>query len=238
VAPADAVGLPPLDDAPAVLVIDDDAEARALVARAVAGEGFATVEAATGRAALALVRARPVDVVVLDLGLPDLDGFGLLRELGRATRASTIVVSGDARPESVVCGLRLGADDYLVKPVPVAEIGARIAAAARRSSVRIVNAATTAFGPYVLHHDAHELRRGADVVALAPRELALLQFLARRPRRVFTRPQLLAAVWGDESLGSATVTEHVRTLRRKLGEPPRAPRWLVTVRGVGYRFDP
>src|SRR5690606_32299991 len=97
VAPADAVGLPPLDGAPAVLVVDDDAGARAVVARAVAGEGFATVEAATGRAALALVRARPVDVVVLDLGLPDLDGFGLLRELGRATRASTIVVSGDAR---------------------------------------------------------------------------------------------------------------------------------------------
>jgi DNA-binding response OmpR family regulator len=195
------------------------------------------VEAATGRAALALLRARTVDVVVLDLGLPDLDGFGLLREIGRASRASTIVVSGDARPESLVAGLRLGADDYLVKPVPVAEIGARVAAAARRSRSPFARPAC-AFGPYVLDFAAHELRRAGETVALAPRELALLVFLAHRPRQVFTRPQLLAAVWHDETLDVATVTEHVRTLRSKLGDPPSAPRWIVTVRGVGYRFDP
>jgi DNA-binding response OmpR family regulator len=223
--------------APAVLVIDDDADARVLVARAVDGEGFSVLEADSGGAALALLRARRVDVVVLDLGLPDRDGFALLRDITRASRASTIVVSGDARLESRVAGLRLGADDYLVKPVTVVEIGARVAAAARRSRRVARVDSQVSFGPFVLDLAAHELRNASAVVELTPRELSLLCYLASRPRQVFTRPQLLDAVWRDESLDVATVTEHVRTLRTKIGDAPTSPRWIVTVRGVGYRFD-
>jgi DNA-binding response OmpR family regulator len=224
---------------PVVLVVEDDAAARAMVSRAAGAEGFAVMEAATGGSALALLRARPVQAVVLDLGLPDRDGFALLRDIRRASAAPTIVVSGDARLESRVAGLRLGADDYLVKPVAGVEIGARVAAAIRRAE-RAACAAppeVVAFGANVVDLHAQELRRDGRAVALSPRELALLLFLVCRPRCTFTRAQLLDAVWPTASVDDATVTEHVRTLRGKLGEPA-PPRHLVTVRGVGYRFDP
>jgi DNA-binding response OmpR family regulator len=234
-----APGLAPLPDhRPLVLVVEDDAAARALVSGAAGAEGFAVTEAATGAAALALLRARPVDVVVLDLGLPDRDGFALLGEITRASRAPTIVVSGDARLESRVAGLRLGADDYVVKPVTGVEIGARVAAAVRRAAAGVPAPERVSFGPYVVDLVAHEARVHGAPLPLTPRELTLLVFLARHPRRAFTRAQLLEAVWFGTTLDEATVTEHVRTLRRKLGEPPDAPRWIVTVRGVGYRFDP
>jgi DNA-binding response OmpR family regulator len=229
-------GSPPAEPRPVVLLVEDDPAARALLARATGAEGFASMEAATGATALALVRARPVDVVVLDLGLPDRDGFAVLRDIRRATRAPTIVVTGDARLGSRVAGLRLGADDFLVKPVPFAEIGARIAAAVRRAHAPPVDAVR--FGPFTLDLRAQELRRGTTTVPLRPRERALLLHLARHPRQVLDRAQLLDAVWADAFVGDATVTEHVRTLRRQLGDHPTRPRWIVTVRGVGYRFDP
>jgi DNA-binding response OmpR family regulator len=221
-----------------VLVIEDDADARSFVAHAAHAEGYSVMEAATGGQALALLRARAVDVVVLDLGLPDRDGFGLLRDIRRASRASTIVVSGDARVESRVTGLRLGADDYLVKPVAVVEIGARVAAAVRRATGDRADRERVHLGPYVIDLVAHDVQLHGEPVPMTRRELALLTFLVRHPRRAFTRTQLLDAVWQSEPLDVATVTEHVRTLRGKLAASGDAARWIVTVRGVGYRFDP
>jgi DNA-binding response OmpR family regulator len=238
----EAVGAVPAVAPPVVLVIEDDADARVLANRAATAEGFAVVEANTGGSALALLRARPVDVVVLDLGLPDRDGFALLRDIRRASTAPMVVVSGDARLESRVAGLRLGADDYMVKPVDVAELGARVSAALRRTGrpppLEAPAVDVMRSGPLVVDLIAHEVRRDGRVLALRPRERALLELLVRHPRQALTRDQLLAEAWHTAYLSHATVTEHVRTLRTRLGDPPAPHRWIVTVRGVGYRFDP
>jgi DNA-binding response OmpR family regulator len=222
-----------------MLVIEDDEHARALAARVGQAEGLAVVEAIDGRRGLEVLRARSIDLVLLDLGLPDRDGLALLGDIRRASRATTLVLSADARVETRVAGLRLGADDYMVKPVPVDELGARLCVALRRQR-RSTHAADgrVEFGPFVLDVRAHQVRRGQQLVALTRREHALLVFLAAHPHQVFTRRQLLDAVWGAPWFDEATVTEHVRTLRGKLGAPTERSPWITTVRGVGYRFDP
>jgi DNA-binding response OmpR family regulator len=229
---------PGSDDRPTLLVVEDDEHARALAARVGRAEGLAVVEAIDGRRALEVLRARPIDLVLLDLGLPDRDGLALLGDIRRASRAITLVLSADARLETRVAGLRLGADDYMVKPVPVDELGARLCVALRRRVVAPATDGRVAFGPFVLDVRAHQVRRERHVVALTRREHALLAFLAQHPNQVFTRRQLLEAVWGTPWFDEATVTEHVRTLRTKLGAPAGRSPWITTVRGFGYRFDP
>lgn len=219
-----------LVDVPRILIVDDDPTAREVASHAVRREGLMPVEAPSACRALALARSGGVAAAVLDLGLPDRDGFSLLTELAHTHRSLTMVVSADDREASRVAALRLGACDYVVKPASIAELGARLTAALRRAPPRLV-----AFADCVVDLDAHVVRRDGHQVALTRREHALLAHLATHPGQAFTRQHLLIAVWGSRSYTRETVTEHVRTLRQKLG--PDAARCIVTVPGVGYRFD-
>lgn len=223
------------------LVVDDDPAATALATEALAREGITVVVAATADEARAVLADRTVDLVVLDLGLPDDNGLHLLTAVRESSATPVIIVSGHGDLEDRVVGLRLGADDYLVKPFSPSELAARAAAVMRRTTA-------TGPGPAILEFadglridvPAREVSRRGSVVALRPREFDVLVALASHPRRVFTRDELLRSVWRSSSEWQtpATVTEHVRKLRLALGADRAGAHHIVTVRGVGYRFDP
>ncbi|KIX84641.1 response regulator transcription factor [Thermus filiformis] len=214
-----------------VLVVEDEAAVRLGLRLALERAGHQVLEAESARAAWPLLRA--AEVVVLDWRLPDEPGVALLermREKGMET--PVLMLTARAEAQDKVEGLRRGADDYLTKPFLVEELLARLEALLRRARPRRL----IQRGPLVLDLDRLEARLEGRPLPLTRREFDLLAFLARRPGRVYTREELLEAVWGEYLGTPRTVDQHILQLREKLGEDPKAPRFLETVRGVGYRF--
>jgi DNA-binding response OmpR family regulator len=222
-----------------VLVVDDDAAARALAAQALGADGFEVVEAATASRARELNGSRQFDLVVLDLGLPDEQGLDWLVELRRVSSIPVVVLTGRSNVEDRVVGLRLGADDYLVKPFAPGELSARVAAVLRRTQAAPVKQRLD-FGDLVIDELAGEVRVRGELVTLTRKEFELLCHLASHPRQVLSREQLLGAVWNSSSEWQhpATVTQHVRRVRQKVEIEAGATPRISTIRGVGYRFDP
>ncbi len=220
-----------------VLVVDDDERVRTVVSWQLEADGFRVTEAPDGAAALASIDDDRPDLVVLDLGLPGVGGLDVLRRLrGDAGPAlPVIVLSGRDGETDRIIGLDLGADDYLVKPFSPGELAARV-----RSVLRRAGASRPAPPPTGLYVDARtrEVTVDGRSVDLTAKEFDLLEFLARHPRQVFSRAQLLQHVWGSAPgwQGEATVTEHVHRLRHKLERG--GSRYLSTMRGVGYRLEP
>jgi two-component system phosphate regulon response regulator PhoB len=220
-----------------ILVVDDDPDLRAALRDVLGDNGFLVLEACTGQQARNQLAEHVPDVILLDLGLPDASGLDLLAELTAADSTPVIVLSGRSGETDRVVGLDLGADDYISKPFASRELIARINASIRR---RHRDARPNlVFGPLVIDERSHEVSMSGRYVELTPREFELLVFLARSPRRVYNRAQILRHVWGstDRWQDDNTVAEHVYRIRRKLDPDDRA-RWIQTVRGVGYRFDP
>jgi DNA-binding response OmpR family regulator len=215
-----------------LMVEDDDAIAEPL-ARGLEREGYEVLRSATGADALA---ADAYDVVLLDLGLPDLDGFEVCRRLRAASAVPIIVVTARGDEVDRVIGLELGADDYIVKPFGFRELVARIRAVTRRSRPRADDAAARSLGALTIDPRTHAVTVRGEEVALTPKEFDLLLLLAEEPGTVYTRTQILEEVWDPHWYGpSKTLDVHVATLRKKLGDPA----WLETVRGVGFRLvDP
>jgi DNA-binding response OmpR family regulator len=223
---------------PQVLIVDDDPVARDLHARVVELEGLTPIEVADGDAALRELASSPVALVLLDLGLPGLGGLELLRMIRSASDVPVIVVSGRDETNQRVLALRIGADDYVTKPLSAPELSARVAALLRRTDRRRPRELVRV-GSLTIDVATREVRAGGTDVDLRPREFDLLAFLALSPKQVFSREQLLRSVWGStrDWQDEATVTEHVRRLRLKLEDLDDAPR-IATVRGVGYRLEP
>jgi len=219
--------------------VDDDEQVRTLVAWQLEAAGFGVSDAADGAAALRAVEADPPDLIVLDLSLPHVDGLDVLTRLRRTSRIPVIVLTGRGGETDRIAGLDLGADDYLVKPFSPGELAARVRSVLRRS-VPEAPADRLEFGALAIDAITREALLDGAAVELTAKEFDLLLFLARAPRQVFTREQLLKRVWGavGEWQDSATVTQHVHRLRHKLEADPARPGWLRTVRGVGYRFEP
>jgi DNA-binding response OmpR family regulator len=224
---------------PLLLVEDDDGIARPLAA-ALAGDGHEVVRVSTGREALDRA-AEGVRAVVLDLGLPDIDGVEVCRRL-RATAPGVPVLVLTARTSEtdVVVGLDAGADDYVTKPFRLAELLARLRALLRRAE-----SATSAEPSVLVAQDvrvdpaARRAWRGESELDLAPKEFDLLALLVAEAGRAVSRERIMAEVWDTTWLGSTkTVDMHVSWLRRKLGDDANAPRYLTTLRGVGFRFEP
>jgi DNA-binding response OmpR family regulator len=219
-----------------VLVVEDEAGIREVLAELLRRDGFAPHTCATGAAAVPAVAAMAPEVVLLDLGLPDVNGFDLLRSIRSRTDAAIIVLSGRASESDRVLALELGADDYVVKPFLTRELVARIRAHLRRAAARVDRfAGPLAVGDVEIDPLSREVTVAGEPVSLTAREFDLLHFLASSPRQVFSRDQILEHAWGSSIVWQqdATVTEHVHRLRQKVG----ADR-IVTVRGVGYRFEP
>ena len=222
-----------------VLVVDDDEQVRTLVAWQLEAEGFGVTGAADGAAALQAVETDPPDLIVLDLSLPHVDGLDVLTRLRRTSKIPVIVLTGRGGETDRIVGLDLGADDYLVKPFSPGELAARVRSVLRRATPE-APADRLEFGTLTIEVTTREVHLAGEPVELTAKEFDLLVFLARAPRQVFTRAQLLKRVWGavGEWQDSATVTQHVHRLRHKLEADPARPMWLRTVRGVGYRFEP
>ncbi|HVN50416.1 MAG TPA: response regulator transcription factor, partial [Acidimicrobiales bacterium] len=220
--------------------VDDEEEVRSMVARLLEGEGYQVDQATNASEADAAFSARPPDLVILDVMLTTDDGFEVLAGLRRTSNVPVILVTGRGRETDRVLGLKLGADDYVVKPFSPAELAARVGTVLRRTGRRPDDQSNLDFGDLVIDMKAREVRLGGSLVETTPKEFDLLAFMASSPRQVFTREQLLAQVWASSTAwqDAGTVTEHVRRVRRKIEADPDNPRWVKTVRGVGYRFEP
>jgi DNA-binding response OmpR family regulator len=232
---------------PRLLVVEDDADLRALVSERLRAEGYSVETAETGPDALTRAAATPPDVVILDVMLPGLDGLEVCRRLRASLpRAYVVMLTAKAGEVDRVVGLEVGADDYVTKPFSVAELVARVRAGLRRLRLEAEPARTDDEAPLVfadgdLRIDPvrREVRRGDDVRHLTVKEFELLLFLARHPERPFTRLQLLEQVWQIRYEGyDRTVDSHVQRLRAKVEDDPGNPRFIRTVWGVGYKFAP
>ncbi len=221
-----------------VLVVDDEEQVCSVVASYLERDGFRVVTAGNGKEALSKYYAEGPDVVVLDLMLPEKNGIEVLSEL-RSSGAETpvIVLSARGGEPDRVAGLDLGADDYVAKPASPREISARVRAVLRRSKTEAVT--VLSFADIEIDVTARTVTRNGNTVSLRPKEFDLLVELASKPGEVMTRSDLLRQVWGSspEWQDPGTVTVHIRRLRRLIEESPAAPRHIVTVYGVGYRFD-
>ncbi len=222
-----------------VLVVDDEPMVREVVTEYLEREGFAVETAQDGVAALTALTNRPPDLLVLDVMLPHRDGFSVLQEVRRTSTIPVILLTARGDEADRVVGLELGADDYVVKPFSPRELAARVRSVLRRSRPVPVNE-TLSFDDLVIDRRSREVRVDGRVVELTPKEFDLLEFLASHDRQVFSRGQLLQQVWESSAdwQDPATVTVHVGRLRTKLEADPSSPRWIVTVWGVGYRFEP
>jgi two-component system, OmpR family, KDP operon response regulator KdpE len=222
---------------PHILVVEDDPQLRSALVRALSEREYATSSAHSGMSGLeAAVRERP-DLVVVDLGLPDVDGHEVLRMLRAVSAVPVIVATAREDEREIVKALDAGADDYLVKPFGAGQLDARIRAVLRRTAGEPGRDTTLVVGGLRVSPDARQAWLDGDPLDLTPREFDLLCYLAGRSGIVVTKRELLAEVW-RQPCGAAdkTVDVHLSWLRRKLGETAQAPRYLHTVRGVGVRL--
>jgi PAS domain S-box-containing protein len=221
-----------------VLVVEDAASTTSSVVDALDASGFAIVTTEDGAFVIA-ADAESFDAVVLNLDVPSMHGLALLQQVKTLSDVPVLVVSGSSEEDDRLRALRLGADDYVTKPFSPRELGARVRAVLRRAGLK-VRPALLAVDDIAIDLDARTVTVAGQGVQLTPLELDLLVFLARTPRHVYSRAQLLREVWGSSASWQteATVTEHVRRLRRKIEASPNARRRIVTVQRAGYRFDP
>ena len=220
-----------------ILVVDDEPKIVGLARDYLEHAGFSVVSASDGPEALARARAEHPDLIVLDLGLPKLDGLDVARALRQTSSVPIVILSGRADESDKLVGLELGADDYVTKPFSPKELVARVRAVLRRSERPATPSDVIRAADVTLDVPRMRVRVGDRDVDLTPTEFQLVAALAREPGRVFTRSQLLDAVHGVafESYERA-IDAHVKNIRRKLEPDPREPRYLQTVHGVGYRF--
>ena len=224
-----------------ILVVDDEPTITEVLCRYLERAGYRTQIACDGNAAVAAVQERAPDLIVLDLMLPGIDGLEVMRRVRERERDQTAIILLTARGEESdrVVGLRLGADDYVVKPFSPAELVARVDAVLRRLDTSPGTESPLEFGELVIDPTARRVTVGGVEVALTQREFELLLFLARHPGQAFTRNQLMDLVWRYSFYtDTSTVTVHIRRLRAKIEPDPARPRHLDTVWGVGYRFSP
>jgi DNA-binding response OmpR family regulator len=224
---------------PRALVVEDEEPFAQLVRSYLEREGFDVDAAADGETAVELARERSPDVIVLDLMLPGIDGVEACRQIRAFSDAYVVMLTARAEEADKIVGLSTGADDYITKPFSPAELVARIRAMLRRprSPGSPEVSPPRRFGDLVVDPLAHEVRRDDELVELTPLEFDLLDALSERPRLAFSRRQLLERVWGPAWFGDEHVVDvHVANLRRKLGDDPKRPRYIRTIRGVGYRM--
>ena len=226
---------------PTVLVVEDDAETRAALVRELTGRNYRVDEAPDGRTALERWASRRADVILLDLGLPDIDGIEVIARVRRESTTPIVILSGRYDEREKVQALERGADDYVTKPFGVEELNARLRVALRRSSgpAGDEHGRLTA-GPLMLDPAAHEVRVDGQHVDLTPREFEILRVLLAHAGRIVTKGHLLRAVWGEAYRGEDSyVYVHVSQLRRKLADADATGRLrdlIITEPGVGYRI--
>lgn len=222
---------------PHILICDDEENIRRLIRKYAEFEGYTVSEAANGMQALSLCAANRYDAMILDIMMPELNGFSVLREIRKTSDMPVLFLSARGEEYDKISGFEMGADDYIEKPFSPKLLMLRLAAVLRRTtqkpSTDTVDIAT--FGDLVINFTAHTVTRSGVRLDLSPKEYDLLFFLARHPGIALTRERILREVWGYDFFGDdRTLDTHVKLLRRSLGD---AASLIVTIRGVGYRFE-
>jgi two-component system response regulator RegX3 len=223
-----------------VLVVDDEPSVHEVVRAYLEREGFVVLSASDGREGLRMAEERRPALIVLDLMLPDLSGEDIVREVRRRSDVPILMLTARSGEDDRVFGLELGADDYLTKPFSPRELVARIKAVLRRApdnDAPLLSRIVVDDGSLVVDTDRHEVTLAGELVELTASEFRLLVALARHPGRVYSRPQLVERLQGHDYPGyERTIDAHVKNVRRKLGDDPRDPRYVITVHGVGYKL--
>jgi two-component system, OmpR family, phosphate regulon response regulator PhoB len=226
-----------------ILIVEDDPDICDLLKRVLESDGYEVETASDSAGALKAVAMGVPDLVLLDVVLGGDDGRDLLVKLREKSDVPAVFLTGRGLEGDRIAGLRMGADDYIVKPFSRGELTARIETVLRRTrhapSKSDSSESSLNFGELRIDLTTREVERSGEVIDLTAMEFNLLAFLASSPRQVFSRQQLLQNVWASSSewQDEATVTEHIRRVRRKIEVDPDHPRWITTVRGVGYRFE-
>jgi DNA-binding response OmpR family regulator len=222
-----------------VLVVDDDPTVAEVVCRYLERDGFIVESAADGATTLAAIAARPPDLVVLDLGLPGVDGLEVCRQLRLNTLIPIVMLTARGAETDRILGLEMGADDYVTKPFSPRELVLRVQSVLRRAAATAVPSpgGVLTDGGLVVDTAAHEVTIDDRRIALTAREYDLLVFFLRHPGEAFERTALLERVWGWTYADATTVTVHVRRLREKIEVDPALPARIITVWGVGYRYE-
>ena len=222
-----------------VLIVDDEENLTEAIKYNLEQEGFQVSTAADGERGLAMAREVDPDLIILDIMLPSVDGLEVCRTLRRRSDVPILMLTAKAEEIDRVVGLELGADDYVVKPFSMRELVARAKAMLRRAPARQTEGPQVLVdGDLELNLTSHEVILKGDSLDLKPREFDLLALLMGNPSRIYTRNQILDQVWGYDFVGDMrTVDVHVRWLREKIEDDPGAPKRIITVRGVGYRFQ-
>jgi DNA-binding response OmpR family regulator len=220
-----------------ILVVDDKANMRTLLRDYLVEQGFQVVTAEDGRSALFVAREARPDLVLLDIMMPEMDGYTFMRHYRKESGAPIILLTAKLEENDKVLGLELGADDYVTKPFGMRELVARIRAVLRRSTGEVQPRAEIRIGEVQLDHDAREVRVRGNVVSLTPSEFDLLATLMATPGHVFTRIELLERLQGMVIEGAEkTINVHIHNLRNKIEPDPTKPTYIETVFGIGYRF--
>ncbi len=219
-----------------ILIAEDDGDIRGLLRLYLESEGFEVLEACDGAEALEKAAACAPELAILDVMMPRMNGFELTRALRRQSEIPILILSAKSQDADKILGLNLGADDYVAKPFNPMEVVARVKAQLRRTQ-REAGSVLSA-GALTLDAARCELRRGGELIPLTPTEYKLLSLLMRSPGRVFTKAQLYEGVAGEYFESSdVTMMVHISNLREKLEEDPRKPRHIITIRGLGYKFE-
>ncbi len=221
-----------------ILLVDDEPRFLSLVKAYLVQAGYQVFTAANGREALLISRQEKPDLIILDVMMPELDGYEFLRLHRRERNTPVILLTAKVEEEDKVVGLELGADDYVTKPFSPRELTARVRALLRRAVAEPIGPDVLRVRDMVLDRGGHQVRVGERVLDLTPTEFALLSTLMGTPGRTFSRAELLEQLPGDNLEGwERTVDAHVKNLRAKMGDDPRQPRYIETVYGVGYRIS-
>lgn len=221
---------------PLILIAEDDADIRALLRLYLEGEGFRVLEAEDGMQALALARENPPDMAILDIMMPHMNGFELTRALRKYSDVPILILSAKSQDNDKILGLNLGADDYIAKPFNPVEIVARVKAQLRRAARTGGNVLTVR--ELALNTDTIQLTKNGQSIPLTPMEYKILALLMCAPGRIFTKIQLYEGAVGPYFEGDDnTMTVHISKLRDKIEDDPRNPRYIITVRGLGYKIE-
>lgn len=220
-----------------ILVVDDELKIVQLVRAYLQQAGFSVLTASDGQQALTLFRVEQPALVILDLMLPDIDGLDVAREIRKESSTPIVMLTARAEDADRIAGLELGADDYVVKPFNPRELVARVRAVLRRTE-GLTKSTMIEAGDLAIDLSTHEARLQGRVLDLTPIEFKLLATLAEQPERVFSRLQLIEALSGTTyATLNRTIDTHIKNLRRKIEPDPQNPRYILTVRGVGYKFS-
>lgn len=223
-----------------VLIVDDEEKIVTVIKSYLKNCGYATYEAYNGKQALQLFEKVNPSLVILDLMLPDVPGEEVCKRLRKKSRVPIIMLTAKIEEEDILKGLDIGADDYMTKPFSPRQLVARIAALIRRSGDDIVPLCNTISfynEDLIINYQKHEVKKKGEVLNLTPNEYKILTTLVKYPQKVFTRDELITIALGDDFYGfDRTIDSHIKNLRQKIETDPKAPCYILTVHGVGYRF--